>query len=64
MRLSLNATRCEGFGYCENEAEDLVHLDEDGDLVVDVEELNDEQVARAEAAARVCPVAALKLVQE
>jgi ferredoxin len=63
MRLSLDSTRCEGFGYCENEAADLVHLDEDGDLVVDVEVLNEEQSVRAQAAARVCPVAALKVVQ-
>jgi ferredoxin len=64
MRLSLDANRCEGYGYCENEAPDLVHLDDAGDLVVDVEDLADDQVERAEAAARVCPVAALKVVQE
>lgn len=64
MRLSLDATRCEGFGYCEVEASDLVHLDEAGDLVVDVETLDEEQSVRAQAAARVCPVAALKVVQE
>jgi ferredoxin len=64
MRLSLDATRCEGFGYCENEAAELVHLDEAGDLVIDVEVLDDEQAIRAQAAARVCPVAALNLVQD
>jgi ferredoxin len=64
MRLSLDATRCEGFGYCENEASDLLHLDEAGDLVMDVEMLDEQQSVRAQAAARVCPVAALKVVQD
>jgi ferredoxin len=59
MRLSVDHVRCEGFGYCENEAPDLVHLDDEGDLVVDVELLDEAQAVGAQAAARVCPVAAL-----
>jgi ferredoxin len=61
VRLSVDQVRCEGFGYCENEAPDLLHLDDEGDLVVDVEEIDDSQAERAQAAVRVCPVAALTI---
>lgn len=64
MRLSVDQVRCEGFGYCENEAPDLLHLDDEGDLVVDVEVLDSAQSVRAQAAARVCPVAALSVAPE
>lgn len=64
MRLSVDQVRCEGFGYCENEAPDLLHLDGEGDLVIDVAEPDAAQLARAEAAARACPVAALLIAPE
>ena len=64
MRLSVDQVRCEGFGYCENEAPDLLHLDGEGDLVIDVAEPNASQLVRAQAAARACPVAALLIAPE
>jgi len=56
MRLVLDRPRCEGHGLCEEAAPDLMHLDDDGELVLDREELADEN-----SALRVCPVAALRL---
>ena len=62
MRIVLDRPRCEGHGLCEEAAPDLMHLDEDGELVLDREEISDAEVALANAAVRVCPVAALRLV--
>ena len=61
MRIVLDRPRCEGHGLCEEAAPDLMHLDDDGELVIDHEQVDGAEVAAATAAARVCPVAALKL---
>ncbi|MGW1060388.1 ferredoxin [Micromonospora rubida] len=61
MRILLDRPRCEGHGLCEEAAPDLMHLDEDGELVLDREEISDADAAPANAAVRVCPVAALRL---
>ena len=63
MRIELDRPRCEGHGLCEEEAPQLLHLDDEGELVIDQVELPEEGpvVAAARAAVRVCPVAALKL---
>lgn len=58
MKLVLDRARCEGHGLCEEAAPDLVHLDDDGELIIDVEDVTGRE-ADARAAARVCPVAAL-----
>lgn len=61
MRIVLDRPRCEGHGLCEEAAPDLMHLDDEGELILDVEEIDASQVAAANAAARVCPVAALRV---
>ncbi len=61
MKIILDRPRCEGHGLCEEVAPQLMHLDDDGELVLDVVDVNDEQLDAAKAAVRVCPVAALKL---
>lgn len=60
MKLILDRPRCEGHGLCEEAAPDLMHLDDEGDLVLDVEDVTG-HVPEARAAVRVCPVAALHL---
>jgi len=62
MRFELDRLRCEGHGLCEEAAPDLLHLDDEGEVVIDVPELGDDALERARAAVRVCPVAALRLV--
>ncbi|MGW0040604.1 ferredoxin [Rhodococcus sp. NPDC003348] len=64
MRIVLDRPRCEGHGLCEEAAPALMHLDDDGELVIDAGELTDgsPEAAAAGAAVRVCPVAALELV--
>ncbi|MGN7201301.1 ferredoxin [Arthrobacter sp. SAFR-044] len=63
MRIELDRPRCEGHGLCEEAAPALMHLDDDGELVIDVPDVEGDQAeAAAKAAVRVCPVAALKLV--
>ncbi|GHH30373.1 hypothetical protein GCM10018780_89710 [Streptomyces lanatus] len=65
MRIVLDRPRCEGHGLCEEAASPLMHLDGVGELVLDQEEFDVTDTAgaaRANAAVRVCPVAALRLV--
>lgn len=63
MKILLDRPRCEGHGLCEEAAAGLMHLDDDGELVLDVDdvEAGTPQAAAAQAAVRVCPVAALGL---
>ncbi|GGG66854.1 hypothetical protein GCM10011374_33790 [Kocuria dechangensis] len=60
MKITLDRPRCEGHGLCEEAAPQLMHLDDEGELVLDVEVVDDELDA-AKAAVRVCPVAALRI---
>jgi ferredoxin len=41
-----------------------MHLDDDGELVIDVPEVDGAELAAAKAAVRVCPVAALRLAEK
>ena len=61
MNIVLDRPRCEGHGLCEEVAPNLMHLDDDGELVLDVEGVDDADLEAAKAAVRVCPVAALRL---
>lgn len=62
MKIILDRPRCEGHGLCEEVAPKLMHLDDDGELVLDQDEVSSEdELEAAKSAVRVCPVAALKL---
>jgi len=61
MRIELDQARCEGHGLCEEAAPDLMHLDDDAELIIDAPEVEGDDIVKAQAAVRVCPVAALKL---
>ena len=61
MKIILDRPRCEGHGLCEEAAPELMYLDDDGELVLEREEVGDSDIARANAAVRMCPVAALRL---
>lgn len=63
MQIILDRPRCEGHGLCAEVAPRLMHLDDKGELVIDVEHVDENDTAAVEAAkaaGRVCPVAALK----
>lgn len=61
MRIELDRPRCEGHGLCEEAAPELMHLDDDGELVIDVPEVDGADLTAATAAVRICPVVALRL---
>lgn len=61
MKLEVDRARCEGHGLCEEVAPHLLHLDDHGELVIDVEGVAEADLEAARAAVRVCPVAALRL---
>ena len=60
-RLLVDKSRCEGYGLCEQAAPDLVHLNDDDELVIDVSEIDSESRRLADSAVRACPVAALRI---
>lgn len=60
IHLCLDATRCEGHGQCVFVASDLLHLEDDGSLVVDQEDVSD-CVEIAQKAVEACPTSALSL---
>lgn len=62
MKIVLDRPRCEGHGLCEEAAPQLMHLDDEGELVLDREQVDEADAVLANAAARVCPVAALRIV--
>ena len=65
MKIVLDRPRCEGHGLCEEAAPTLMHLDDDGELILDRDEVAADDAAAtaaATAAVRICPVAALSLV--
>ncbi|RKS68260.1 ferredoxin [Actinomadura pelletieri DSM 43383] len=61
MKISVERARCEGYGFCEQSAPNLLRLDEEGELEILLEEVPAADIEGAQAAVRVCPVAALKL---
>jgi ferredoxin len=61
MKIVLDLSRCEGHGLCEEAAPQLMHLDDEGELVLDREAIGEADAALANAAVRVCPVAALRI---
>lgn len=63
MRIELDRPRCEGHGLCEEAAPQLMHLDDDGELIIDVSEVDGADTDAARNAVRVCPVAALTLTE-
>ena len=60
-RLRVDRRRCEGYGMCEQAAPQLLHLNDDDEVVIDAPEIPTSQKPLAEAAVRACPVAALAL---
>lgn len=60
--IELDHSRCEGHGLCEEAAAHLMHLNDEGELIIDVKEVGSKDIDAAREAVRVCPVAALKLV--
>ncbi|ORA26277.1 ferredoxin [Mycobacterium aquaticum] len=65
MRITVDFDRCEGHGLCEQAAEAVFQLDDDGNLVhhYDGKDVPEELQARAIDAVFACPVAALSIEQ-
>lgn len=61
MHVHVNLAACEGHGLCQQAAPEVYELDEDGIVRVRQTEIEESLQAKAEAGARVCPVAALSV---
>lgn len=62
MHIETEVGRCEGHGLCADIAPEVYDLDDDAVVVLRHEVLPEALRAKAEAGARVCPVAALRVV--
>jgi ferredoxin len=61
VRITADRGRCEGHGLCEEAAPDVYQLDDEAVVVVQHEQVPAALERKAEAGARVCPVAALRV---
>lgn len=64
MHITINLAACEGHGLCQQAAPDVYELDDEGYVRLRHDEsdtLDESLHPAAEAGARVCPVAALKV---
>ena len=62
MRIAADRLRCEGHGLCADMAPEVYDLDDDAVVVLRHEIVPPTLERRAEAGARVCPVAALEVL--
>jgi ferredoxin len=61
VKIIADRERCEGHGLCADTAPDVYDLDDDAVVVVLHEAVPPALERKAEAGARVCPVAALRI---
>jgi ferredoxin len=61
MQILADRDRCEGHGLCADVAPDVYELDDDAVVVARYQTVPAELERKAEAGARVCPVAALRV---
>jgi ferredoxin len=61
MRINVERSRCEGYGFCEEKAPSLLRLDDDGNLEILGSPSDAREREQAQQAVRSCPVAALLL---
>jgi ferredoxin len=61
VRVHADVDKCEGHGLCADVAPEVFDLDDDAVVVVLHEQVPPALERKAEAGARVCPVAALKV---
>lgn len=58
--LTIDRDRCEGHGQCAIVAPDLLHLDDAGEVVIDLADVSDRMDA-ARKAVQACPAIALRI---
>lgn len=63
FRLSVDRSKCEGHGMCEQVAPNLIRLNEDAEPVFDQGDLSSADRPMADAAVHCCPVAALSIYE-
>ncbi|SHN74351.1 ferredoxin [Cryptosporangium aurantiacum] len=64
MKILVDFAKCTGLGLCEAAAPELFEIDDDGGLVVLVDDVPPGEVDAARAAVVGCPTAALQLTDE
>lgn len=63
IQVEVDAARCDGFGYCEQQAPEVFRLDDEGTVTLVRADIPEELAGRVEGATRACPVAALRLIR-
>ncbi|SKG69467.1 ferredoxin [Mycobacteroides abscessus subsp. bolletii] len=60
--VEIDRNRCEGHGLCEQTAPEVYRLNDEGELELLIQDMSPELQDKAETGARICPVAALRVV--
>ena len=64
MKITVDRDRCEGHGVCEEIAPEVYRLDDSGELELLHKDVPQVLAAKARSGARLCPVAALTVMDE
>jgi ferredoxin len=64
MRIEVDLTRCEGHGMCEEACPEVFKLNDDGELQVLTDVISDNTRRSVETAVRLCPVNALRQLED
>jgi ferredoxin len=62
MKIVVDRARCEGHGMCESLVPDVFRVDDDGQALLLVDAVHDDDVQEIELAVDSCPVQALSLL--
>jgi ferredoxin len=64
MKVTVDRVKCTGLGICEAKAPEAFEIDEEGSLVILVDDVPADQAEQIRQAVDGCPTAALRLVRE
>jgi ferredoxin len=63
VKIEVDYAKCQGLGICEGLAPDVFEVDENGDLILLMDQIDARSQVDVEAAVECCPMEALRLIQ-
>lgn len=61
MKVAVDFAKCTGLGICESMAPEFFEVNDDGDLVLNKEDISDDELQSVEEAVAGCPTEALRI---
>ncbi|MEN2740595.1 ferredoxin [Microbacterium sp. X-17] len=63
INVSIDLSRCQGYGNCLTPGDGILDINDEGQAFLLVDEIPEDRLADMRAAAAVCPVAAIAVVE-